>query len=172
MNGKFQQILALAEQERLELLKEVSKLPAERLFYRRGTKWSISQILIHLLTAEKLSLQYMKKKSLGIDSADNAGWWEAAKYFMLKISQRLPLRYKAPPYLSENMPEAFSFHDLSDQWDQHRKELIQFLHSIDEKNINKKIYKHPVAGRLSASQAVSFFRDHIKHHLPQIKRLL
>lgn len=172
MNAHLHKVFNKAEQERKDILKLVSSQPEEQLFSHPENRWSISQILTHLIASEKMSLQYMKKKSLGVDKLENSGLIEELKILLLKVSQRLPLKYKAPKILHENTPEALPLNQIQNQWEESRMELMSFLCSIDPKNTKKKIYKHPVAGRLDVIQAVTFFREHVNHHLPQIKRLL
>jgi hypothetical protein len=134
--------------------------------------WSVNQILNHLMSSERLALLYMRKKSLGVNDLDNSGWLEELKSVMLKVSQRLPIRYKAPRAVVEHTSSIADFEQLRTEWQQVRAGLIQFAGKIEEKNIYKKIFKHPVAGRLNVIQAIVFFREHLRHHLPQIQRLL
>jgi uncharacterized damage-inducible protein DinB len=155
------------------LLKDVSSLSSATYHYKPGNgKWSISQILTHLLTSERMSLAYMKKKSLGIDRLENAGFIERFKFWILKISQRIPLRYKAPKVVVQQTPAPLSYGDLVRQWEGLRTELRDFLLSIEEKNIHKKIYKHPAVGMLDVSHAIQFLAEHIHHHRPQIKSII
>ena len=173
MHKRLQKTFDLLESERRQLEKALSSRTEEELTQvPTPDKWSVLQILTHLLTSEKLSLLYMKKKSLGADQLDNSGPWESAKIVVLKISQRLPLRYKAPAVVRDHTPEALPLSELFIQWEALRRDLKIFLESIEEKNLRKKIYKHPVAGRLDANQAMLFFREHVHHHQPQIDRLL
>lgn len=173
MNPKLRAIFDSVETQRKQILQEVSTLTADQFGASINGKWSIAQILTHLLTSERLSLNYMKKKSLGVDKLSDSGLFETLKSGALKLSQRLPfLKYKAPKYVVENTPQPMSFNELSDHWNTLRNELKNFLEGIEDRNVRKKIYKHPVAGRLDVIQAVSFFREHIIHHLPQIKRIL
>jgi uncharacterized damage-inducible protein DinB len=151
------------------LLKEVAALSTTTYHHQPAkNKWSISQILTHIMVAEKLSLSYMKKKSLGINELGDAGFYENLKLFLLKISQRLPFRFKAPKAVLEQTPAPLSFGDLVRQWESSRSELQEFLNQIEKKNIHKKIYKHPVVGRLSVIHALQFFTEHLNHHKPQV----
>lgn len=162
------------ENDRQKLLHELSVVPGLR-FNSNPTpgKWSISQILTHIITSERLTLLYMRRKSLGIDQLDNSGWIESFKMLFLKVSQRLPfLKFKAPDVVVKHTPEALSYAEVVSQWDTVREQLKKFLEGIDEKNVHKKIYKHPVAGRLDASHAIRFCGEHIRHHLPQIRKLM
>ncbi len=136
-------------------------------------KWSIAQILTHIVTSEKLSIGYMKKKMLGIDQLNNSGIAGSLRFTLLQLSQRIPvLKFRAPKVVLTNTPQALPIDELISQWDALRNDLKSLLESIEEKNVKKAIYKHPLAGRLDAAQATAFFYEHIHHHWPQIKRLL
>ena len=56
------------------LLNDVRHLNEEQYTRAGSGKWSVAQIMIHLLSAEKMSLGYMQKKSLAIDTLENTGW--------------------------------------------------------------------------------------------------
>jgi uncharacterized damage-inducible protein DinB len=169
LNHHFEQ---LQEGTRI-LLKEVSTLSSSTYHHIPGEgKWSISQILTHILTAERLSILYLKKKSLGYKSFTNTGIVEELKFFILKVSQRIPLRYKAPRVVVENTPEALSYGDLVRQWESLRQDIRAFLETISDEDLRKKVYKHPRVGMLNVIHAVQFLREHIIHHHPQVTRII
>jgi hypothetical protein len=163
--------------DKLELLRkkvveDVSSLSTDRYFKQSKNKWSIAQILTHILISEQLALGYMKKKSLGIDRLQNSSWKESLKLTLLKVSQRLPIKYKAPKTILDKTPEPLSFEDLSKDWLRTRIDLRAFLETIQQENVRKKIFKHPIAGMFDAPRGISFLREHLLHHLPQIRRQL
>lgn len=161
------------EADRQKLLLTLTALPDKSILFQAPPgKWSVNQILTHLLTSERLSVLYMRKKSLGIGALGNSGIVESIKLIVLKISQRLPLKYKAPSILAEHTPEALPLPQVIQQWDTVRNDLQNFLEGIADKNIRKNIYKHPVVGMLDVMQAMAFFHEHIHHHWPQVKSLL
>jgi hypothetical protein len=174
LNPYFENIYRLLEQQRAEILYKVKEISDEK-FRRQPApgKWSIAEILTHIIVAEQLSLGYMKKKANAIEQLSNSGASEFLRLQVLKISQRIPvLKFRAPKIVVSNTPPAYSFAELSAQWQIQREELKQFLESIPNKDVRKVLYKHPIAGRFDAAQAMVFFREHIIHHLPQVKRLL
>lgn len=136
-----------------------------------GGQWSVAQILTHILVSEQLALKYMSKKSLGIDQLADSGLLQRLKLFGLKISQRLPIKYRAPKTIVEKTPPAFTHDELQLQWTILRNDLKKFLDSLDHKHAQRLIFKHPIAGMLDASQGIAFLREHIIHHKPQIARL-
>ncbi len=172
MNQKLQRIFDGAEADRKKILAQVADLSEDKFSQQPANKWSISQILAHIILAERISLQYMRKKSLGIDSAGDSGLWEDLKFLVLKFSQRVPLKYKAPKVLAENEPETLTYKEIEKEWQQGRDELKKFIETFRDEQMKKKIYRHPVSGMLNVMQAVAFFREHANHHLPQIRRLL
>lgn len=173
MNNYFLPVFDKLENQRIDILNRVKDLPEEKLNYAPPGKWSINQILTHILVAEQLSMLYMRKKSLGVDQLQNSGFSSAWRIIVLQASQRIPaIKFKAPKVVLDNTPPAVPLNELAVQWETHRQKLKAFLESIEEKNKRKLIYKHPVAGMLDARQAAVFFREHIIHHWPQIKRLL
>lgn len=114
----------------------------------------------------------MKKKVQAADQLKNAGLAQAFRLWVLTLAQRVPLKYKAPRVVTDNTPDDLPLDELIKQWDQVRDDLATLLNNIDEKNLDKLIYKHPIAGRLSAHQAVVTLIEHFAHHKPQIERLL
>lgn len=174
MNQSFQTIYHQLEQQRLDILSRVKAMTAEKFNHSPAPgKWSVSQVLTHILVAEQLSLQYMKKKALGIDQLKNAGVDASIRLLILIVSQRIPaIKYKAPTVVVNQTPPALPLAELMARWEAHRVDLKNFVEGIQEKNVKKLIYRHVVAGRFDARQAMVFFREHIHHHLPQINRLL
>ncbi len=172
MNARLQKLFNKLEEDRIKLFKEVEKLSPEQFQHSENGKWSVQQILSHLYIAEKLSLQYIAKKVLGIKDADRSGLAEELKMILLKLSQRLPFKFKAPRALNELTPSGLSFEQLRDEWESEREQLKIFLEKFEPEHLDKKIYRHVRAGLLNIQHALIFFREHYIHHLPQIKRLM
>ena len=173
MNARLHQIFKQLEAQRQQVLSEVKAATPEKLLQAPAGKWTVLQILAHLLQAERLSLQYMRKKALGIEQTSDAGWWEDVKMLALKISQRVPgLKFRAPKVVVDTTPSYATLADLERDWSALRSELHDFIGTIPDSYTNRKIYRHAFAGRLSAPQALVFFGEHITHHHPQVKALL
>ena len=128
--------------------------------------------MAHIITGERLSVQYLNKKILGISEAENSGVVEELKMIVLKLSQRLPFKFKAPRTVVEKTPSYQNLNNLIADWDNARSELKTLLEKFQDDQINKKVYRHVRAGLLNIQHALLFFREHIVHHAPQIKRLI
>ena len=172
VNSKLQQLFDKLEVDRNHLLVTLRNLPSDRLEYAPEGKWSIRQILAHLIAAERLSILYLNKKILGIEDVENTGLAEEIKMVLLRMSQRLPLKFKAPRVVVEHTTAYATFEELAADWEKTRTELKTLLEKFDDTQIRKKIYKHVRAGRLNVQHSLMFFREHIIHHTPQINRLL
>lgn len=135
-------------------------------------QWSMSQVLAHLVTSEQITNQYLRKKLLGLRDAADTGWWEEVKFFLLQVSQRLPLKYKAPKAVVERTAVFPDLPAIEHAWDESRAELRSLLEQFQPTDLKKKIYRHIIAGRLNILHGLHFVKAHLDHHQPQINRLL
>lgn len=174
MNNRLTELYTQLEDDRIRLFAELSKAPKEKFSLKPvKDKWSINEILTHLFTTEHLTLSYLRKKSLGVNGLKNSGLSESVRIILLKWSQRIPgLRFSAPKLVVANTPDPVPFEELEHRWISLRNEFKQFLAAIKDEDVRKLIYKHPIAGRFDVTQGLVFMREHFRHHLPQIKRLL
>jgi hypothetical protein len=172
VHPRFQKAYDKLERQRGQIIDIIKNLSEDDYENSPSGKWSIAQILTHLLTSERLSILYMKKKALGINDLPNSGIKESLFSMLLKISQRIPFRYKAPRAIVENTPEVLPLPELIKEWDKARSNLRAFLETIDPIHVRRIIFKHPIGGRLDAVQSIEFMHEHINHHMPQIRRLL
>jgi uncharacterized damage-inducible protein DinB len=173
MHAHLQTVFDSVEQEKNLLIDHVSGLTPEEYFKTPAPgKWSVAQIMTHLMVAEQLSLRYMKKKSLGINDVNDSGVMQELTFQFYNVLQRLPIKLRAPKTILDHTPEPLSLEDLKTQWGDFRGELKIFLSTIHDKHIRRMIYKHAFAGRLDVIQALRFFITHIHHHRPQIDRIM
>lgn len=172
MNTRLEQLFDDLEVQREELLQELKQVSTEVLQKHPAGKWSTAQVLAHLITSEQLSVAYLNKKILGIETTQNTGLVEEIKMITLMISQRLPFKFKAPRMVVDKTPTYDTMDQIILVWDNARVELKAVLEKFQDNQMKCKIYKHPIAGMLNIQQAMRFFGEHITHHTPQIKNLL
>lgn len=172
MQPELQKLFDTIEQQKADLLIQIGSLSAAQLHQHPPGKWSLSQVFAHLITSEQLSVQYLKKKIQAIDEQPDTGLVEELKMWTLIISQRLPFKFKAPKVVVDHTPAFKNAAEIATAWNQTRTELKDLLGRFTANHLKRKIYKHPVAGKLNIVQATRFFSEHIIHHTPQIKRLL
>ena len=172
MNTQLENLWRSLETQRAALLAQLSGVAADQFNHRKNNKWSMSQILGHVIQAEQMSVGYMAKKINAIGEVDNTGLWGEFMLGILIVSQRLPLKYKAPKNLGDQPPAYADVAAAQQDWDQARLSLRQFLETVPNSGLSKKIYRHPVMGRCNVVHALKFFREHLIHHKPQILRQL
>lgn len=173
MNSQLQYLFNRLEGQHLAILQSIAHIPNEQFIKRpQSGKWSLSEILAHLQTSEQLSIQYLNKKILGTDQYKNTDLRHELLMLVLKISQRLPFKFKAPKVLVSNTPMYTTKEHLIEQWANTQQQLKELLGKFGDDQLRKQVYRHPVAGLINIQQALIFFREHIIHHQPQINRLL
>jgi len=160
------------EKQRANLLKSLRNLSNEELNAHPPDKWSINQIIAHLITAEDLSIQYLNKKILGINEVKDSGLVEELKMMLLIVSQRLPLKFKAPKMVVDRTSGERDLNKLIAAWDSTRIELKNILDRIESHHLKRKIYRHVRVGMLNIQHTLIFMGEHVGHHIPQIKNLL
>jgi len=159
------------EKNKFEILAMLKNQTYEKLNHSDGDNWSVNQILYHHYQAEKLSLEYIKKKIDENDTLEKAGFVESIKSKLLNFLLWLPVKYKSPKRIAD-VPETVELDELSTKWSDLRFEMKTLIDKIPEKTINSKIFNHPRIGMITIGQALEFIDWHLKHHLPQIKNQL
>lgn len=173
MNTSLHQLFLTLEEQRQGLLNSIQGLSSQELDQHPEGKWSIAQVLSHLIASEQLSVNYLNKKILGVKEVADTGFKEELKMIVVILSQRLPfLKFKAPNVVTEKTTSYHSFEQLNEAWVKARTELKDVLSRFKDDELKRKVYKHPYAGMLNIEQALVFFREHIIHHTPQVKNLL
>jgi uncharacterized damage-inducible protein DinB len=172
VNSTLETLYNQLESQRVALLAQLKTVNPTHLNKNNAGKWSISEVIGHLVQAERMSTAYMSKKINAIDQVGNTGLLNEIMLGVFIVSQRLPLKYKAPKNLGDKPPSYTDVDQLQTDWDAARQSLKQFLETVPDSGINKKIYRHPIMGRCSVVHALKFFREHLIHHRPQIMRQL
>lgn len=174
MNHQALRVFTKIEDQRHRLLHLLEGITDEQFRKQPAPgRWSLSEIFSHLVASEQMALTYLQKKSLGIQHTGYAGMKHTLIFGLLQLSQRIPtLKFRAPAIVVSHTRPIHSLEEVKQQWNSCREQLRVFLESLPGNDVHKLIYKHPVAGRLSALQGVAFHYEHIIHHWPQIRRLL
>jgi uncharacterized damage-inducible protein DinB len=164
----YQKMIDLTDQ----ILGDLSEVEDEVLYQKiEQKKWSIIQILNHLILAERMSLRYIQKKFPAIDQLYDAGLKATAAMKAMKIAQRSSRKFKAPDQVSQ--PEGdTSLSDIKTNWKVVQDELKSFLDNYPDKYLKKALFKHPFIGRVSLNQMMEINIEHMRRHQLQIEQLL
>lgn len=135
--------------------------------------WSAIQTVHHLILSEELSLQYVQKKLSFNPKLEKADFQTRLRAAALWFYLNLPIKFKAPAAVNEEkLPGFTTFAQTRERWLAIRRQWTAFLEQLPEDLLDKAVYKHPFAGRLSWSGTLRFFRYHFQRHRKQIRRTL
>ncbi len=133
--------------------------------------WNMLQVMEHVITSEKGTLEYMKRKTQApYNEIPIAGEENSAKSDQLITALKSDRKWKAPDILPEPTG-AQSFENMLAYWDGVHDEYEAFLNQLNPAYYDREIFKHPFTGRLNLYQTLDFLTNHIVHHGHQINRL-
>ncbi|MEO1083835.1 MAG: DinB family protein [Acidobacteriota bacterium] len=171
--GKLTDQLDAMEKKRAELLELIEQQEPEAL--RRPPspeKWSILQILWHLMDAEQRSVA-MVRKQLQSPKRYRTGLKNAFKSLTLRAVLAVDIPIKAPPVVSKVPPtETLDLATLVADWDSTRADWRQVAVTLPADRHRDALFKHPIAGKLSFAQALSFQENHADRHARQVRKIL
>lgn len=160
------------EAEREKLISLIDKLDDKGLnFIPAPGKWSILQILFHIVKAEHLTIFSIKNNLNKQDKLENSTSGSFIRSFLLNISLKSSMKLKAPQIL-QKVPETYDIEQLKKKWSTLRGELKKIIGNIDENLLNKYIFEHPYSGKLNFTQSLKFLDAHTTHHKKQIIRIM
>lgn len=135
--------------------------------------WCATQVLHHLLMAEKYSRQYCEKKLSFKPELRKAGFEAGIRAWLVSVYLKTPLKVKAPKTLDTSaLPRESKLSDIIAEYKEQRELMEAFIQNVDESYLDKEVYKHALAGRLSLSGMFDFFEAHFAHHRKQLYRAL
>ena len=135
--------------------------------------WSAIQTMHHLILSEERSLAYVQKKLSFDPTLDSVGLGAKWRSFLLWLSLSSPFKFKAPAAISnENLPDHATLADTSDRWLKTRADWTDFFEKLPDTLLDKEVYKHPRAGKISWEGMLWFFETHFKRHHKQIRRAI
>ena len=160
------------EEQRVNLLNELGELTKEQLHFKPSPdNWSITETLQHLFLSEQGTHLYMGKKLQNVEDLPKSGFKNAYRVFLLKWFLRSNKKFKVPPRANVAPSGDVSFGDLTEQWNQLRKDFAEQLNTFDVESAKKLTFKHPRIGYINAHQVLVFLQEHFNHHMKQLDRI-
>ncbi|HHS95099.1 MAG TPA: DinB family protein [Phaeodactylibacter sp.] len=174
MRKNIEKKLDTLDQELKLLLRDLKQLSNKDLAWKpTQDKWSILEVMQHMIIAEELSLKYIQKKMSFQPKLKRAGVVTSGRKAMLWLYLNMPFKVKAPQLVAEDMfIEGVTFWDLVKRWNSLREKLREYLASLPDDIFSKALYKHPVTGRMSLDGMLTFFIQHFRRHRKQIQAIL
>lgn len=171
MNEELKQYIRRLDEARNVFIDQIESCTREQRSRAPESGWNMLQVMEHVLSSEKGTLEYMKRKTQApFGDIPIAGDENSAKSDQLVEALKSDKKWKAPTVLPDPTG-AQSFENMLAYWDRLREEYEAFLNDLDPGYFNREIFKHPFAGRLNLFQTLDFLINHLVHHVHQINRL-
>ncbi|MEM7415857.1 MAG: DinB family protein [Gemmatimonadota bacterium] len=157
-------------EKRTTLVRTLEGLPPEALTWRvEEGSWSLLDIVEHLVLAEQdvlidldgLAALPARRRTL----RNRVGYWLVVGILRFRVPVQVP---------SEGMkPEGGrTLRELGATWALQHDRLIAFLESLKPGEERAAIFRHPVTGPMSVSDAIRMLEVHVDRHLGQAERAL
>lgn len=171
MITKFKLKYDKLEKNRIELFSQLENVNSSLLIKKpTKEKWSIIQILYHLLRSEQLSIISIKHTIAKEKNIKKSNILSYFRGLSLSLALSTSLKFKAPQNAAE-IPDNGNLNELKIKWDKVRKNLLEIIETTDEKILKSDIFSHPIAGKMNLNAAINFMHSHFNHHKKQIIRL-
>jgi uncharacterized damage-inducible protein DinB len=172
MNSLLEKQFNQLEEERRQLFREL-KIYDDAVINKKPApgKWSVAEVIAHLITAEEMSLQYLMKKTQDTSRAEKETFKNKWRWLLVKIVFSANIKYKAPQIV-EPKSGYESLANLEMYWTKIRLQTLSVLNKLSDDELNKELWKHAIAGKMNLHHMVKFFRIHFRRHKKQIARTL
>lgn len=172
MNAQLQSNFNRLEANRKALFAGLQQYPDDLLNKKPSEHaWSVAEVIGHLLTAEEMSLAYLKKKVQDTSSAKPEGFKQKWRWLLVQIVFTFDIKFKAPDVVTPKMGYT-TLAELDKRWTETRSQTAAILNTLSDKELNSQLWKHAVAGKLNLHHMVAFFGVHFNRHKKQIARTL
>lgn len=160
------------EKQRNEIFVLFDPLTDEQLHFSLGPeKWNLLQIALHVMTGEKLSVIYIKRKTGSNNETPQSGLRAKVRLFLLKVAFILPFKFKAPK-ITDATGKDPDYEQLKSDWQKVREDLKFLIEELDDKRLKSELFKHPRVGMLNMKQALEFMSTHADHHIKQVRMIM
>lgn len=172
MNSNLENQFLQLESERKQLFTELKKYSDDVINKKPSPeKWSVAEVIVHLITAEEMSLKYLMKKAQDTSKAQPEGIKNRWRWWMVQIVFAFDIKFKSPEIV-EPKSGYQSLANLEIHWTKIRLQTFDVLSKLSDTELNKELWKHAIAGKMNLHHMVQFFGIHYKRHKKQIERTL
>lgn len=158
------------DQSRRALLEELATLPPGKLTEIDGPgKWSILQVVQHIIRAESTVLQNRPNPSLLVHKnpnlRDHFGYLAVLFVLLFDIPVPVPGSGMAPNDNETTLKE------LKNEWDRNIGWLKDYLNHLTATAAKHAVFSHPVTGPLTPARALQIAQLHLNTHRRHIARI-
>ena len=131
-------------------------------------KWSMIEIVEHLVLAERAVFKGLPDPSRLVEENRDLGHRVRYLLVLFILTSGIPVRTPSPAMVPQG---GRGLAELRRLWDENQHWLRSCLAHLGEGAGRKAVFEHPIAGPLTASQAVRMGQVHVDGHVRQIRRL-
>ena len=131
-------------------------------------KWSIIEIVEHLVLAERAVLKGLPDPSRLVEQNRDFGSRVRYALVLFILTSGIPVRTPSPAMVPQGDRGLAELHRL---WDESQRWLRSCIACLGPEAGRKAVFEHPIAGPLTVSQAVRMGQVHVDGHVRQIRRL-
>jgi hypothetical protein len=162
----IEQRLRSIETKRLRLMEEISGLtPDQCVAHPRPEKWSIQEIIEHLVLAEADvlgDLSALEQLEPGRRSLKDRALYLVVMFILrFDIPVRVPSRGMIPTGDA-------SVHELGLRWEANHRRLRAWVAASEEKHLDRPLFRHPIAGAMTTTQSLRMLEVHLDRHTRQV----
>jgi hypothetical protein len=157
-------------QKRKILFQQLRELSPEMLTFKAGPdKWSVVEVIEHLVIAEQDLLQQLSTH-IPASTLDPASKTPDRYQMVIKVMEQ-DIEVDVPDKRAEPGGQ-FRLEELIGNWDDIRDRLPEHLNAVTDEKIDDLVYRHPFGGPLSVIEALNFIEVHFDNHMRHIDRIL
>lgn len=166
MKSEIQKTFKNLDKKYGELLRHLDSLAAETLYFKAGPdKWSIVEVIEHLVMAEENMLEQLT----GATSATTLDPQErSAKNYHIVIkvmTKDIPVDV---PDESMEPHGQIALEELLERWNDTRQKTHAYIDGINSDDADNLVYRHPFAGPLDMAETLRFIDVHFDNHMRHI----
>ena len=170
MNTQLEKKFTELETDRKNLFSDLKKYSDEVINKKPSPeKWSVAEVIAHLITAEEMSLKYLSKKIQDTSKEGEENFKNKYRWLLVQIVFAFNIKFKAPEIVEPKIPFT-KLTDLEARWTNNRNETAKILNTLTDAEVNKTLWKHALAGKMNLHHMVQFFGVHYYRHKKQISR--
>ncbi len=172
MPQEWRTLFSDLEHERRELMLRLNGLtPAQLRFQPAPTRWSLLQVVDHLVLVERAMTKDARERLL--QPARTVTPREYIMTFVVLCVMKSSIRIKTPAGASNVTPrQNTSLNSVANEWSRTRDDLEHLLEELSPERQASAIFRHPVSGGMTPYRGLKFIRAHISHHGAQIGSLI
>ena len=157
-------------EKREDLLRQLASLSGEVLSFKAGPdKWSIVEVIEHLVMVEKDFLQQLSI-NFGASTLDPKSRTPEKYQTVIKVMTR-DIPVDVPDKRMEPHGR-LTLDELLNQWVDIRKKLQGLLSEMKSDNRDDPVYRHPYGGPLDIGESLNFIDVHFDNHMRHIDIIL